>query len=81
MPSTVSGGPRPAHELGRTHRAIGDVRRLEEVDDAQLDALQPFVGAKARYWDAGIEIDLGPDLVDLDAPRLAALLRSSATGA
>ena len=81
MPSTGSGGPRPAHELGRTHRAIGDVRRLEEVDDAQLDALQPFVGAKARYWDAGIEIDLGPDLVDLDAPRLAALLRSSATGA
>jgi len=75
-PSTSRGGPRPPHELGRTHRAVGDVRRLEEVDDAQLDALQPFVGARARYWDAGLEIDLGPDLADLDAPRLAALLRS-----
>ena len=80
-PSSGTGGPRPAHELGRTHRAIGDVRRLEDVPDAQLDALQPFLGANARYWDAGIEIDLGPDLADLDAKRLAALLRASAAGA
>lgn len=80
-PSSGSGGSRPAHELGQTHRAIGDVRRLEDVDDAQLDALQPFIEAKARYWDAGVEIDLGADLGDLDAPRLAALLRSSAAGA
>ncbi len=77
-PSPGSGGARPAHELARTHRALGDIRRLEEVADAQLDALQPFTGAKARYWDAGVEIDLGSDLADLDAPRLAALLRSSA---
>ena len=57
------------------------MRRLEDVPDAQLDALQPFLGANARYWDAGIEIDLGPDLADLDAQRLAALLRASAAGA
>ncbi|MBV1861487.1 MAG: hypothetical protein KUG77_23915 [Nannocystaceae bacterium] len=79
MPSSRSGGPRPAHELALTHRAVGDVRRLEDVDDAQLDALQPFAAANARYWDAGVEIDLGPDLADLDAPRLAALLRASAS--
>lgn len=80
-PAGGRGGSRPAHELGQTHRAVGDVRRLEEVDDAQLDALQPFIEAKARYWDAGVEIDLGEDLGDLDAQRLAALLRSSAAGA
>lgn len=78
VPSSRSGGPRPAHELALTHRAVGDVRRLEEVDDAQLDALQPFTAAKASYWDAGLEIDLGPELGDLDAPRLAALLQTSA---
>lgn len=80
-PAGGHGGSRPAHELGLTHRAVGDVRRLEDVDDSQLDALQPFSSAKARYWDAGLEIDLGVDLDDLDAPRLAALLRTSAAGA
>ena len=81
VPSEGSGGARPPHELARTHRAIGDVRHLEDVDDAQLDALQPFTGARARYWDAGVEIDLGRDLHDLDAPRLAALLQSTAATA
>ncbi len=77
-PSPGTGGVRPPHELGRTHRARGDVRHLEEVDDAQLDALQPFAEAVAKFWDAGIEVELGPDLAQLDAPRLAALLRATA---
>lgn len=76
-PSPGTAGARPPHELGRTHRARGDVRYLEDIEDALLDALQPFSSAVTRFWDAGIEVELGPDLGRLDAPRLAALLRSS----
>lgn len=79
VPSPGGAGARPPHELGRTHRVLGDMRYLEEVDDAQLDALAPFSSARARYWDAGVEIELGRNLSDLDAPRLAALLQSTAT--
>ncbi|MEM6290792.1 MAG: hypothetical protein AAGA54_05985 [Myxococcota bacterium] len=80
-PAAGDRGPRPAHELARTHRAVGDVRRLEAVDDAQLDALTPFSRANAKFWDAGIEVDLGSDLTGLDAPRLAALLSASTSAA
>lgn len=80
-PDGGDSGARPAHELARTHRVMGDTRHIETLDDAQLDALTPFASSNVRFYDAGVEVELGSDLSRLDAPRLAALLSSSASAA
>jgi hypothetical protein len=72
-PEPGDDGPRPAHLLGRTHRARGEVRRLELLDDTLLDALLPFPGARVELWDAGSRVSLGDDLSQLDDERLATL--------
>lgn len=71
-------GPRPAHALGRTHRARGQVRRLELLDDALLDALLAFPDARVELWEAGARVRLGVDLSRLDDERLATLARQLA---
>ncbi len=77
-PDRTDAGQRPAHEIARTHRVRGEARVLEDLDDEQLDALTPFATATAKFWDAGIEVELGSDLSGLDGDRLGDLLRASA---
>jgi hypothetical protein len=72
-PEPGDDGPRPAHLLGRTHRARGQVRRLELLDDALFDALVPFPDARLDLWEAGGRVRLGVDLSQLDDERLATL--------
>ncbi len=72
-PEAGDDGPRPAHLLGRTHRAHGQVRQLELLDDALLDAVLPFPGAQVELWEAGSRVSLGADLSQLDEERLATL--------
>jgi hypothetical protein len=71
-------GNRPAHLLGRTHAAHGQVRHLEQLDDALFDALLPFADARLELWDAGSRVRLGVDLSQLDDERLAELARQLA---
>lgn len=78
VPEAGDDGPRPAHLLGRTHRARGQVRRLEQLDDALLDALLPFPRARVELWDAGARVTLGNDLAQLDDERLATLVQGLA---
>lgn len=78
-PEPGDDGPRPAHVLGRTHRARGQTRRLEGLDDALLDAVLPFPQARVELWDAGSRVSLGRDLSQLDDESLAALLRELAS--
>jgi hypothetical protein len=73
-PEPGDDGPRPAHRLGRTHRARGQVRQLELCDDALFDALLPFPGVRVELWDAGSRVRLGDDLSQLDDERLATLI-------
>jgi hypothetical protein len=77
-PEPGDDGPRPAHLLGRTHRARGQVRRLELLDDTLLDALLPFPGARVELWEAGSRVTLGAVLSQLDDERLATLTRELA---
>lgn len=77
-PEPGDDGHRPAHLVGRTHRASGQVRRLELLDDALLDALLPFPDARLELWEAGSRVRLGIDLSQLDDERLAALTQQLA---
>jgi hypothetical protein len=77
-PDRGEGGERPTHEISRTHRVRGSVRALESLGDEALDALVPFIDARARFWAAGAEIDLGRDLSGLDAEGLGNLVRAMA---
>lgn len=77
-PEPGDDGPRPAHLVGRTHRARGQVRQLELLDDALYDALLPFPDVRLELWDAGSRVRLGVDLSQLDDERLAALARQLA---
>lgn len=77
-PEPGDDGPRPAHLLGRTHRARGQVRRLELLDDALFDALLPFPDARLELWEAGSRVRLGVDLAQLDDEHLATLARALA---
>lgn len=77
-PDRSDGGVRPTHLLARTHRVIGSARALEIWGDGVLDALVPFPTAIARLWPTGVEVELGPDLSQLDAERLATLARALA---
>lgn len=77
-PEPGDDGPRPAHLVGRTHRAHGQVRRLELLDDGLFDALLPFPDARLELWDAGARVRLGVDLSQLDDERLATLARQLA---
>ena len=79
LPEPGDDGHRPAHLLGRTHRAAGQVRQLELLDDALYDALLPFPEARVELWDAGSRVRLGTDLGGLDDERLARLLRELAS--
>ncbi|MCX4243295.1 hypothetical protein [Paraliomyxa miuraensis] len=78
FPERGDDGPRPAHLLGRTHRARGQIRRLELLDDALLDTLLAFPHARVEFWDAGARATLHGDLSQLDDERLAALVRALA---
>jgi hypothetical protein len=78
LPEPGSDGHRPAHLVGRTHRASGQVRQLELLDDALLDALLPFPDARLELWEAGSSVRLGADLSQLDDERLAALAQQLA---
>lgn len=62
------------HRLAETHSTRGDVRLLESDSDQLLDALLPFPGVRAEFWGAGVKIDLGGDLANLDGDGLAALV-------
>jgi hypothetical protein len=75
-PDPGEGGQRPTHAIGRTHRVRGQLRALEAVGDGALDALLPFVDAHARFWAAGVEVELGRDLSRLDAAVLHQLVRA-----
>jgi hypothetical protein len=77
-PEPSSAGERPPHEIGRTHRVRGSVRALEQVGDGALDALVLFADARARFWSAGAEVELGRDLSRLDAAGLDSLVRALA---
>lgn len=77
-PEPGDDGPRPAHLVGRTHRAHGQVRRLELLDDGLFDALLPFPDARLELWDAGARVRLGVDLSQLDDERLATLAQQLA---
>lgn len=77
-PEPGGDGPRPAHLVGRTHRAHGQVRRLELLDDALFDALLPFPDVRVELWDAGARARLGIDLSQLDDERLATLVHQLA---
>lgn len=71
-------GHRPAHLIGRTHRAHGQIRQLELIDDPLFEALLPFASAKVELWDAGTRVRLGRDLAGLDDTTLVALVRELA---
>ncbi|MCH9680020.1 MAG: hypothetical protein K0V04_01200 [Deltaproteobacteria bacterium] len=75
LPHRGDDGHRPAHLLGRTHRARGRVRDLELLDDTLLDALLPFPDARIEMWEAGTRMRMGRDLSQLDDERLAVLVR------
>lgn len=79
LPEPGDDGHRPAHLLGRTHRAAGQVRQLELLEDDLLDALLPFPDARVELWDAGSRVRLGADLGGLDDERLARLVRALAS--
>lgn len=76
QPDGSASGARPAHPIQRTHRIRGSARALERVDDPTLDALLAFARARARFWSAGTEIELGEDLSALDSGRLGELTRA-----
>jgi hypothetical protein len=78
-PEPGDDGARPAHMLGRTHRARGQVRRLELLDDTLLDALLPFPDARVELWEAGGRVRLGVDLSELDDERLTTLAQQLAS--
>lgn len=75
IPELGDAGHRPAHLLGRTHFAQGQVRNLELLDDSLFDALMPFRQAHVEFWDAGTRVRLGAALGKLDGQTLATLIR------
>ena len=79
VPEPGDDGHRPAHLLGRTHRAAGQVRQLELLEDDLFDALLPLADAHVELWDAGSRVRLGSDLGGLDDERLARLVRALAS--
>lgn len=75
QPEPGDDGHRPSHLLGRTHRAVGQVRQLELLEDSLLDALLPYPDSRIELWDAGSRVRLGSDLGGLDDERLVRLVR------
>lgn len=59
VPDHRSGGSRPDHPIGKTHRISGSSRELEQRPDDVLTALLPYPAASAKFWEAGTEIKLG----------------------
>lgn len=74
VPEPGNEGHRPAHLLARSHRARGQVRQLELLDDTLFDALTPFPKARVDLWDAGTRVRLGDDLGELDEQTLTTLV-------
>lgn len=68
-----------AHPLARTHRMVGNARRLELHGDALLDACLPFPTLRLGLWPAGAELDFGADLSRVDAASLETLIKALAT--
>jgi hypothetical protein len=78
IPDPGNRGQRPTHLLARSHRVLGDLRKLEDFGDAPLDALTSFPSAYLRAWDGGIAIELGRELHGLRVDNLEALVRALA---
>lgn len=78
VPELGDAGVRPAHLLGRTHFAQGQVRNLEILEDSFFDAMMPFNQAHVEFWEAGARVRLGAALGKLDGETLAALIRELA---
>jgi hypothetical protein len=66
------------HPLTRTHRVVGNARRLELHGDALLDACLPFATLRLGLWPAGAELELGDDLSRVDAATIETLVRALA---
>ena len=75
IPDSGKRGLRPMHLLARSHRAHGDSRELETLDDSLLDALVPLPNTELKLWDAGAQVDFGDR--NANADRLEALLRAT----
>ncbi|MCA9714667.1 MAG: hypothetical protein KC468_08285, partial [Myxococcales bacterium] len=56
------------------HRVVGDTRTLEIYDEGLFDALARFPDHRARFWDAGVSVELGRDLAALDPDALEELI-------
>lgn len=76
VPDPGHAGARPSHAIGRTHRARGRLRDVEELDDTLLDALEPFASAHWELWSDGTRVQFGADLSSFDCERLAAVVRA-----
>ena len=76
VPDPGHAGARPSHGIGRTHRARGRLRDVEELDDTLLDALEPFTSAHWELWSDGSRVHFGGDLSAFDCERVAAVVRA-----
>lgn len=75
VPDPGGTGDRASHPLGASHRTRGNLRDVEELDDALLDALLPFSGARTELWPDGSRVRFGGDLSGFDCGRVAAVVR------
>ncbi len=57
-PDAGHGGARPAHLIGKTHRADGDLRALEVVGERVLDAVHGLPAALWELHDAGTRVEI-----------------------
>ncbi len=77
VPDLGTGGQRPPHPIGQTHRVRGSQRTFERAEDL-LDVLVEFPDARLAAWPGGTVLSLGEDLSALDSTRVVALLRALA---
>ena len=75
VPDAGQRGQRPAHLLARSHRVSGELRALEDLGDAPLDALVAFPRARLRAWEAGFGLELD-SLEGLEVDELEAVIRA-----
>ena len=76
IPDPGKRGQRPAHLIARSHRVHGELRALEELGDAPLDALSSFPTAYVRAWYGGIQVEFGRELSGFAVDPVDALIRA-----